>query len=295
MLIERDDQVGELMERLEAGDPVIIVSSRSDGTWGVNPRVMCERLGHRAEVVALTSTGISRSVQRRLQTVGLGAYDTYGGAVRTVVPGGETQLFLCFETDDELLVFGRVREWIERHLPRAEPTREEVLSRQVVALTAERDRLAEQLREALQPQTEDVDSGAPVVFEDPGKQLRHEVWLAWLSSGPEATRAETADYLLGPDFLADLSTDLVDRPRVIAVMVEVLQGVVWDLHAREVHQMRESEHGGSPTRVRADGAVAWRAAIKRSTPGAPRLMWWALPDGTVEFARATHHDDTRMR
>lgn len=298
ILIERGSQADALIQRLETDAPVLIVSSRSDGTWGVDPQLVHDRLGGLTDVVALGSAGVSRQVQRRLESARLGAYDTYGGALRAVAPGGATDLFLCFDSDDPLLVVGKVRAWVERHVPQREPSREEMLSRQVAELTAERDDLAERLQEALKdhPEVEEpTEPQVPVVFDDPVEQLRHEVWLAWLASAPQSRRGEMAEYLIGPDFITDLSMDLIDRPRVITVMVEVLRDVVWDLHARGVHQMRESEHGGSPTRVRTDGAAAWRAAIKRNSPGAPRLMWWVLPDGTIEFARATHHDDTRMR
>lgn len=299
ILIERDAQADELIDRLQAAQPVLIATSRSDGTWGVDPRVLHERLGDRVDVIGVGSVGVSRALQRRLRLADLGAYDTYGGAVRAVAADGETQLFFCYQADDPLLVVGDMRAWVERHVPEQHTGQVGVLERRVAELTAERNDLAGRLELALAGQTDTetsvVEPDVLAVFDDPTEQLRHEVWLAWLASATEAERGELAEYRIGPDFVDDLDKDLIHRRRVIGVMVEVLQGIVWDLHAREVHQMRVSEHGGSPTRVRDDGAVAWRAAVKRNSPGAPRLMWWVLPDGTVEFARATHHDDTRMR
>lgn len=296
ILIERDDQTDALVRRLRSGQPVLMATSRSDGTWGLDPHLIHERLGDLVDVVGICSVGVSRALERRLRSAGLDGYDTYGGAVRGVAAGGETRLFFCYENDDPLLVVGELRSWVERHAQQT-GAKLEVLERRVAELTAERDALARRLDQAVrQCDTSEPAEPEPLaVFEDAEKQLRHEVWLAWLSSAPEGQRGEMQDYLIGPDFVDDLAQDLIHRGRVVKVMVEVLRDVIWDKHAREVHQMRVSDHGGSPARVRSDGAVAWRAAVKRNSPGAPRLMWWALPDGGVEFARATHHDDTRMR
>jgi hypothetical protein len=58
--------------------------------------------------------------------------------------------------------------------------------------------------------------------------------------------------------------------------------------------MREGSGGNDPQRVRSDGARAWRCNLRRSSPGGPRLHYWVLTDGTIEFASIGYHDDYTM-
>ncbi|MEV0277392.1 hypothetical protein AB0I22_13555 [Streptomyces sp. NPDC050610] len=78
-------------------------------------------------------------------------------------------------------------------------------------------------------------------------------------------------------------------------MVEVLTGRIADIPGRELHRMRTHTAGGAPTRIRDDRAVAMRCNLKTNSPSAPRLMWWKLPDSTVELGRVAAHDDTQLR
>lgn len=108
------------------------------------------------------------------------------------------------------------------------------------------------------------------MYANPEQQLRHEIHLHWLHTGQEQHRKPLRSFSIGPDFLASLEAELIDRERAIGVCVEVLTRVVHDIPARETHQLRENASGGSPTRQRPDGAVAWRARRLRSDlePGA---------------------------
>lgn len=133
------------------------------------------------------------------------------------------------------------------------------------------------------------------VSEDPQRQLMHEIDLAHLHSGPESDRGTLRTYSLGPDFLTDLDSDIIDRARTLRVVVDVLTRAAFTMPAREVHPLRSSDAGNASAVTREDGATAYRASIRVKTPGAPRLMWWELTDGSVELARAAHHDDLRIR
>lgn len=58
----------------------------------------------------------------------------------------------------------------------------------------------------------------------------------------------------------------------------------------EPHPLRRNPSPTAPQWERADGATAWRCALKGSA-GGPRLHYWQLPDGTIEFALVVAHDD----
>lgn len=129
---------------------------------------------------------------------------------------------------------------------------------------------------------------------DADADFRLQVLREWLSihRGGERDERPLARYRLGPEFLTTaggLSAEV--RPRIPWVCALVLSGRAHELGGLEVHRLRTATGGDAPQRTRRrDGAKAWRAAVKQSTPGAPRIHWWALPDGTVELASADHHD-----
>lgn len=161
-----------------------------------------------------------------------------------------------------------------------------------------RYRQAEDTRRALQkklkatatsPGTTDH-SGA---FSDPEEQFRFEVMLAWAHRIPADQKAERplAPYLVGPKFLASLTTtEGVSRAKVVDVVVEVLTGLAKTSATRAPHMLRINGTGGSPARLREDGAVCWRVALQQGTPSARRLHYWALGE-TVELSRVVTHDD----
>ena len=58
-----------------------------------------------------------------------------------------------------------------------------------------------------------------------------------------------------------------------------------------VHPLRAARSAGSPQKVRADGARAFRVSLQSRTAAARRLHYWELGDGRVELARIGYHDD----
>jgi hypothetical protein len=136
---------------------------------------------------------------------------------------------------------------------------------------------------AQRPQADSAE--LPGVYDDPERQLRWEIEHDWLTSGPESQRHPLKAYTLAPGFLDSLRSPIVPRAKARAAMIRVLTDQHWGIS----HQFAESV--GGPKRVRDDGAVCWRTSIKQATPGAPRLTWWLLPGGAVEFEHAGHHDE----
>lgn len=128
----------------------------------------------------------------------------------------------------------------------------------------------------------------PEVFAEPIDQLRWELTQQWLTSTPEAERESgLPEWTAAAAFLAGLDDQIVPRRKTIQVMVEILTGAVWD--RRKVHQCATP---GGQALLDTDGAVLWRAHIKTNSPGAPRIHWWARPDGSVDFCTVGHHDAT---
>ncbi|MGW7312271.1 hypothetical protein [Streptomyces sp. NPDC054865] len=140
---------------------------------------------------------------------------------------------------------------------------------------------------------------APAVYADPERQFRYEVEQHWLRliAEPDRPNHQLATYVLGPDWLESLEAiALIDRRRIIDVTVEVLTGRAASVSGRQVHRMRaRSERGGMPLVRPADQAVAMRCHLRNQTAAAPRLMWWKLPDHSVELGRVAQHDDTQLR
>lgn len=135
----------------------------------------------------------------------------------------------------------------------------------------------------------------PTVYDDAIDQLRWEVSYAWLTGMSPAERAAAAVDVTDPDawtilpgFCDGLDADLIPRTKVVQIMVEVLTGTVYA--RRPAKHLTTSDRGGKKV-TRADGALMWRAYVKAQSPGAPRLHWWARPDGHIEFAQIGHHDD----
>lgn len=82
----------------------------------------------------------------------------------------------------------------------------------------------------------------------------------------------------------------MSRAKVVDVVVKVVTGLAKDQPRHEVHVLRISESGNSPAVTHADGAVCWRAALRRDTPSARRLYYWVRGD-VVELSRLVAHDD----
>ena len=181
----------------------------------------------------------------------------------------------------------------------------ELLTRRLKTLTTElnisrtsSERLRTELRKAKQKQARPAKgvsgSYGQQLFDNPEEQFRFEVHAEWAHRIPahDKDARGLVDYVVGPDFLESLSdTRGVERSKVVAVTVEVLTGLASELNGRELHQLRTSAAGGSPTVVRADGAICWRVSLQVKTPSARRLHYWQLKDGSIELSRVVTHDD----
>lgn len=105
-----------------------------------------------------------------------------------------------------------------------------------------------------------------------------------------------SQYDLGPEFLGSLDAlQVVGRKVVLAAVVDILTGQASAKNGRRVHRQRVGQAGGTAPLVRADGAAGWRCDIRGNTPAAPRLLWWVVPGGRIELAKATVHDRHAMR
>lgn len=134
-------------------------------------------------------------------------------------------------------------------------------------------------------------------FADPERGFRFLVERAWASRIPVAEQPSCplGDYTLGPHFLRSLhSLHGLGAERVADVVMEVATGKAALSAGRDLHQLRTDDAGGSPQRVREDGARAWRVSLQSNTPAARRLHYWVLPDGSIELARVGVHDDTSI-
>lgn len=133
------------------------------------------------------------------------------------------------------------------------------------------------------------------VFTDPAAQLEHEIELAWLHAYSETDREAhpLAPHRFGPRFVESVETiEGIERDKVVAACVDVLTRRAWEINGRKARQMRTNSTGGAQVRVRVhDQATAWRCNLQTASPSARRLMWWEVPDGSIELAIVALHDD----
>jgi hypothetical protein len=129
--------------------------------------------------------------------------------------------------------------------------------------------------------------------DDPEEQFRHEVTVACEALRDTENTPPPVAYVLGPDFLKSIArTEGVDRELVVTTIAEVLTGI----RLGRGHPFRVSEAANAAQRVRdADGAKAYRHYLQHKTPGARRLHYWQLRDGTIELANIAVHDDMGIR
>lgn len=133
---------------------------------------------------------------------------------------------------------------------------------------------------------------------DPAEQFRHEVQHAWTQNYAPSDRDDwpIRPYTLGIDFLASVKgLQGIERRKIVDVCVDVVTFRAATIHTRELHELRESEAGESPVRVRRDGARAWRVYMQQKTASARRLHYWQLLNGTIELANVSVHDDVNIR
>ena len=174
--------------------------------------------------------------------------------------------------DDLMLLLDSDHESLARERSRADAAEEEL----------------DHLRRRMADQEEH--RGYPRVFSDPEKQFRWEVEYEWLTGNPEEERGESLNpYVIGEKFLESMEADLLrGRAKIVQVVVDVLSGHAWD--RRKTHQFIIPSKSVIQ-KVMPEGAVPWRTYVKRGAPGAARLTWWQLPDGTIELVHVGHHDD----
>lgn len=131
-------------------------------------------------------------------------------------------------------------------------------------------------------------------FADPEQGFRYLVLSQWAKRTIPSEQAERPlpGYLIGPRFLDSLA-DLegIKIEKVADVVFEVVTGRAPQIAGREMHHLRTGTGGDDPIRVRADGAVAWRASLQVKTASARRIHYWELPSGQFELARVAVHDD----
>ncbi len=99
------------------------------------------------------------------------------------------------------------------------------------------------------------------------------------------------DFVIGERLLDSLEAFPELRQKIAEVCADVVSGRFRVMPAREHHALRVDAGGDSAQRTRADNALAFRIAVQIKTPGARRLHYWRLPDGTAELACVVHHDD----
>lgn len=177
--------------------------------------------------------------------------------------------------EDLLALFGNDHEALARERSRADAAEEEL------------DQLQRRMREK---EEREAQRAIPIISRDPERQLRWEIDYEWLTGTPEPERegVELARYRLGSGFLKSLAADIVPRRKTVQVIVDVLAGRCWE--RRETHAFTEKSKSDIQ-RTRPDGALAWRTYVKTGAHGAPRLIWWQLPDGVIELDHVGHHDD----
>ncbi|MEZ5112699.1 MAG: hypothetical protein R2693_04275 [Nocardioidaceae bacterium] len=131
-------------------------------------------------------------------------------------------------------------------------------------------------------------------FADAEQGFRYRVLTQWATRTLPSEQHDRPlpDFLIGPRFLDSLSRlEGIKEEKVADVVFEIIAGIAPQIPSREVHHLRTGSGGDDPVRIRDDGAVAWRASLQVQTPSARRIHYWVLPNGAVELARVTTHDD----
>jgi hypothetical protein len=187
---------------------------------------------------------------------------------------------LAAAEDDRRELLQRVKDQRERLF--TADSRAKRLAKELAAERARGDQLDEEISATLGPEQRFI-----------GK-----VRQAWEAS---TTRSDRDRYpwrepILGPDFLDSLDrVQGISRQRVVDVCAHVVSARAPEIAGLELHRLRLNDAGDAPQREREDGALAWRASLQVQTPAARRLHFWELPDGRVELANVSYHDDFAIR
>jgi hypothetical protein len=279
------------------------------------------RVADRAAVYLLPTGPLSRRLAELLPS----RLEVYGGAARIWWPGVNAH---SDPHDHPLLLdrydvyASRVLDQLERLLGKGPPTqlarvdspdlallegRLEDLRRTIQELSAENRRLRDELkavpeaarvakerRRELLARRDRTDLHAAPPPQDRDAEVRREIHEQWLSALPpdERSRRPLARFRVGPVFVDEVEElTRADRRRAMWVCAMVLCGLSCSLDGLDEHPLRSGRGGETPIRVRAnDGARAFRCAVRRETPGALRLHYWRLADGTIDLASVGHHD-----
>lgn len=324
-------KIDALVEDLDDPDrvtPVVLISNRSHGAGPVAPP---ENIASLLPSDVAVWWFKDDEAQWALSGTRDGMYSTYGGAIRVVVRGGMSDdVVITMHDEDAARTPTRVQQAVSKaratlkppHAPEENPNsgpgshddgmwapRIAELEAAVEQERSERERLTrvvEQVQaahkehrrrlDAMEARLSSIDTPPEAVFADPGEQFGHEVQQAWLAQVEPGDRDAwpLREYTLGQDFLDSVDNNgspLATRPRVVAAAVDVLTRRAYELTGRHVHPQTQGHAGAAVVR---DGAMAYRAYISQG-PSGPRLVWWELPDGTVELSRVAQHDDYRVR
>lgn len=167
-------------------------------------------------------------------------------------------------------------------------------SAKVVALAEALESAKLRLRELPSTKPKGADVPKPPAESSPEDVFLGRLFEAWLQDTTTADRRELPlrPFVLGPRFLSGLDDVEIPAERVARACAWIAAGRAPELGALRPHPFREGKGGEDAQRKRdSDGAVAWRAALKVSSPAAPRLHYWIRPDGVIEFASVNYHDD----
>lgn len=186
------------------------------------------------------------------------------------------------------------REWVGE-AEQAEQLQERLaqMEEEFAAQLAARDALIDALNARLAPELRMTLDGE-VASGDPVAALQAEITRAWHRryTAEDRERFPLRPVTIGWDFLESLDRHGVARDKLMDVCVDVATRRVHQVRGREPHRLRVGGGGNDEVRIRArDGAKAWRCALKRNAPQAPRLHWWEIEGGGVELACVTRHDD----
>ncbi len=135
-----------------------------------------------------------------------------------------------------------------------------------------------------------------MLYRDPERQFRLELWLSYLSRIDEDSRSRLPwpdDYLMSQGFLASVDelvrSSGISREKIVETCAEVLCGQAKEMANRAVKEWRSSKRG--PVLLRDDGAVAMRVRLQTGTSAARRLRCWRLPSGQIELDWVGSHDE----
>jgi hypothetical protein len=207
-------------------------------------------------------------------------------AERARSAGLESQLAETSGAVKELTRMRQLAQSLEQRLQRAEQAKTAYRKKYVYA-----DRRRQAMERTQKADRAEDDPRA--WFTDPEDALRYAVQAAWTRRIPagEKERWPLRKWHVGPEFidsLADLGQ--VSWHKLTEVIADIVVGDPHRLAALDQHELRTSQSGAAPARVRADGATAYRVALQQHAPSARRLHYWRRRD-CIELSRVVQHDD----